>query len=1130
MKKLSLLLLCLLLTAFCAVSCTIPGLGGTEDGGNGEGDGNGNNGGEKIENLIYDASTDLKIIRTEDEVDDTLLLEIMNGLGGVLTDYPDVSYDNSEKSEHEIVIGRTSRKISTDAYTALEKRDAEEGNYRFLIYSDGSSVAIVYDEDSEGAAMKAALGYFVDKYIKAQLVLESGVAYRSQVSLSEYIEMEDERYLEKKWAELEEAAGKDVVSSMKALYAIFGDGVIDWFANLYDPGEGGYYYSNSGRDSQGFLPDIESTSQAIGYLNASGMFQQTGMTSADFFSEEMQAQIIYFIKSRQDADGYFYHPQWLKAHHSTSRLSRDLNWAVGVLNQFGSAPTYDTPRGDRGDGILADGSAIPTTYSRLTSPYYSSVVSAVSRVVSTAAIEERFESRDSFLAYLEKRFGDEGDQPITTNSYVAGNELSSLSNTINQRDLELEALGEPTIAPALIEWLNARQNEFGHWHYELNEDGEYVPKTDYYANNGLLKIANLYNDLGYKMNMIEVAAETAVGAITSKEEVNAIVDIYNTWFCVNCLRRNLVNYGGAEGRTEYESLKARLLELAPDAILVTRDKLAKFLKPDDSFSYLKNASAHLSQNMAVAIPGTNEGDVNATRIAVQTITDMYDSLGLSSHFVPLYTKGDAIRYREILDTLTPFEKPTIEFIEPEVLDSTYLGSGDYKDKAIDYSDVTVTELSELGLIGTNYPDLLLFDTNSGDITAAVNSVNNNKTLEFKNYHYQRDPMLMFNVKDRTLWDKNDSYVFETDFLYEYGTRPEGGDVVQIFLLTSKTNGSSIWYDGSLSIVFNAEEDVYTLNGFGVTDYKLELCRWYNIRLEITDTRSGTASLKLYLNGELIGEKNATTSARQIEAIGIRHRFDVSNGRIFFDNTYFNSINETGEVYVDPNTYIDLPAYERGNGEATAPESFTDKTAGEIKNEGIIGTVNTGKPENEFYGIYFDNYDDSKATQYAKVEALDGDEALEFGSKANGDPYLTFINNTSSDSVVMELDFMIESLTVANGSGNYFVFYPSRKADSYSDISGSAVAINKNAYDEFYIQLGANTSVAKLELNTWYNIRLEMRNISSSPVYTLKVNGVTVAENNLSGSHTLSAIFTRFAWGEKSGKVYIDNYYFGTIEN
>ena len=47
---------------------------------------------------------------------------------------------------------------------------------------------------------------------------------------------------------------------------INGEVLCEWLANLYDSEQGGFYYSASARDYEGFLPDIESTKQAITFF------------------------------------------------------------------------------------------------------------------------------------------------------------------------------------------------------------------------------------------------------------------------------------------------------------------------------------------------------------------------------------------------------------------------------------------------------------------------------------------------------------------------------------------------------------------------------------------------------------------------------------------------------------------------------------------------------------------------------------------------------------------------------------------------------------------------------------------------------------------------------------------------
>ena len=57
-------------------------------------------------------------------------------------------------------------------------------------------------------------------------------------------------------------SGKDFVKSVQDLYSIYNHDVVEWLAGIYDNKSGGFYYSNSARDNDGFLPDIESTNQA----------------------------------------------------------------------------------------------------------------------------------------------------------------------------------------------------------------------------------------------------------------------------------------------------------------------------------------------------------------------------------------------------------------------------------------------------------------------------------------------------------------------------------------------------------------------------------------------------------------------------------------------------------------------------------------------------------------------------------------------------------------------------------------------------------------------------------------------------------------------------------------------------
>ncbi len=159
--------------------------------------------------------------------------------------------------------------------------------------------------------------------------------------------------------------GERLVAAFKDYYKrIYTPTLPEWFARLYDKNLGGFYFSNSARDNDtliykgetfGLLPDADSTWQAMVTIVAMGLTD--GKPYAEFIPEEIQAKIIAFLKGLQDPDGYFYHPQFGRRRNEekVERRSRDTSRATAALTAFGAKPTYDTPNGIIGDGILANG-------------------------------------------------------------------------------------------------------------------------------------------------------------------------------------------------------------------------------------------------------------------------------------------------------------------------------------------------------------------------------------------------------------------------------------------------------------------------------------------------------------------------------------------------------------------------------------------------------------------------------------------------------------------------------------------------------------------------------------------------------------------------------------------------------
>lgn len=386
----------------------------------------------------------------------------------------------------------------------------------------------------------------------------------------------------------------DIISALKDYYEIFDEKTLAWLASLYDSKEGGFYYSVSGRDNDTvtfhtgdvykLLPDIESTGQALTLLTKALVIKERSE-----IPEVMKRQIEKFVVSRQDKEtGFFYHPQWPKEFTNTSpqRLGRDQSQAVGLAEDLEFKLPYLTAD-ERLEKKLSG------------------------EEVECDTLPEFLLSKNKFLDYLQSL-------DWVNNAYYSGNLMASLASCIN-------AAGMTDVA---VEYLNSIQDK---------ETGLWGVLGGYASINAYLKITGFYCDVNRPIPNADKAAKAVLRCATTDEEPQTVCWQYNVWFSLYNIARNLLSTGSEEERKLVDVILRDILAEAPSAIRATKEKVLKFRKSDYSFSYMPNMTACNSQNMPVAIPGTNEGDVNATIICTSGILEnIFNAMGIGEFMIPIY--------------------------------------------------------------------------------------------------------------------------------------------------------------------------------------------------------------------------------------------------------------------------------------------------------------------------------------------------------------------------------------------------------------------------------------------------------------------------------------------------------------
>ncbi len=422
------------------------------------------------------------------------------------------------------------------------------------------------------------------------------------------------------WKELEKFASPSVISALKNLNAFYdGRKMAYWMANLYDPEVGGFYYSNSARDTEGYLPDLESTTQILSWLTANGAFTKT---VKEMFPEDIAAKIVKFARDMQsETDGCFYHPQWLGQKVGIARAGRDIGWGNSIIAKFGEKPNYDVPGGakgilgaPKGEKSKSDGESKRNSVADFSSP-------------------------EAYTKWLESF-----NATIKENSGNAHN-MNAMYSEIRGRGFVKETL----------DFLDRIQDEVYSEQTAAGEEptGLWQKPVDYRAVWGLLKYMPFYNDpeCGREIRYAPEIVATCVKVIKLPPEGKYFMnDMMNQWRGIDSMLQNVKKYHPDKLPELYAITRAHAKELIDNSLA----KIQPFKREDWSFSYCQNGHS-LSEIYGTPISlGAVEGDVNASGLCSSMYRGVFTCLGYP--VVPLCNDADGEMFIEIIKNKAPIKK------------------------------------------------------------------------------------------------------------------------------------------------------------------------------------------------------------------------------------------------------------------------------------------------------------------------------------------------------------------------------------------------------------------------------------------------------------------------------------------
>lgn len=373
---------------------------------------------------------------------------------------------------------------------------------------------------------------------------------------------------------IETGLGAGLDKSLSRLDGFYRKKTLAWLVSLYDSERGGFYYSDSAKRYEGFLPDAESTYQILSLLYG-GAVKGVKDKLREYMPTDMQAALADFVASMSDGDGYYYHPQWGRE-VSDARRKSDRACCKGIIERLGVSGE-DKESGSKDND---------------------------SKKAAEKPAREQLSSREAFIEYLDGLIKDGG----------------LLSAAVKLRG-EYKDIKDASLASVLFDYLDALQSKFGtgYWHDGIEE---LAPE--------LYRIGALYNEGERKIPRAEQLVHNSVALILSDEVPESVVEIHIAWAALATILKNVQMSAASESDERgVASIFSFVRGVAPDMIDKTLGKLRAFKKSSGGYSYYLGYSPAYAHSAHVAL-GIDEADVNATLIAVHGVrSNIFYSLGLT---------------------------------------------------------------------------------------------------------------------------------------------------------------------------------------------------------------------------------------------------------------------------------------------------------------------------------------------------------------------------------------------------------------------------------------------------------------------------------------------------------------------